>query len=633
MTDHSREAAPTPETSEDPLPLETLDDSDPVDDHSGPSSETGADRGPKSRTFTFSRKREILLVGGILLFALLFRVVFFIEAHDAPPLHLHEWDHCDAARFHLQAAHMAEEDDWLMEGIVTDPPSRFIERGVEPPPYTGVVYAKRPWEPKSAHIYFFATIYRIFGPRPHAVAWVHFLLGLATLLLTYLAVRKLLGRGPAGIALALGVLYPTLIVFEAAPLRATLFTFWTALVLFLVVSNFRGRSLWCWGGVGLALGFMNQIYWLVFIPYMILLGAMKLAVPGERSRGRSSLSTAAGVGLFRRRLPAMLCVLAMLGGFFLLEVPIRIRNGVVGEEPEKAGDSGNAPSAVDEILLNSPEVSGDGLRFGVESRSLVEETRGKDVSKLWVMNGLARLHGGWPQLLWFMTKKLRYFFRWRETPQNANFYKAKQYSVVLRWMPVSMLFLSPLAVMGALLLLIRPPENIRVEVVLIASLCAPALARIALGYFTARHRLPCVPVFLFFAAFAIWFLWRCVREKKPKLVLPLLAALVLIGLVVHPPSSSCSLRVRPADDIVAARFYMKRQASTEAKREYEAALNNSHSRAPALVEAHRQLGLLYAAEGRFTESLDHLRKALRIHPGDEKTHSALRQVRAKMSGR
>jgi hypothetical protein len=77
--------------------------------------------------------------------------------------------------------------------------------------------------------YFLAAIYRVAGHSAAAVAWIQFVLGLATLAPAYLLGERWFGRRAALAGAWIGALYPLRMFFEGEALDVTLFTFFFVL--------------------------------------------------------------------------------------------------------------------------------------------------------------------------------------------------------------------------------------------------------------------------------------------------------------------------------------------------------------------------------------------------------------------
>lgn len=593
----------------------------------------GAQDGPEGTSTAaraaglFTSRREWIAVGCLLLFALAVRVVFLAEVHDQPPMHLHEWKHSDAGVFHDWASQIARNGDWLMRDPFTWPPSRFVERGLPVPPPPPESAPPAPLDPKPLYYLVLAFCFALFGYQPLVVAALQSLLGLFTLLLVHRSARRIAGPGPALAALALGCLYPTFLVYEAAQLRTTLLTFLLALSMLLSLRALRTDTPRRWAVLGLALGAGTLLYDALFV----LLVPVVLACAGVHRLARARASGAAALRLDRKALQALLpfavaaaCLLAPVAAFRALPGARDRFLGAVPTPLEK-----NQVADPDIFLANSPELEGDGLVWGPKARPLLEAARGKRIGTRQALSMLAELHGGWIPFSWFLLKKTRFFLRWRETPQNANLYKAREYSFVLRLLPVTPLLLLPLAALGAALFLWRPPGGRRLEAILALSLVAPFVARIALICFVARLRIPTVPVLLVFAGFAAWTIGRQLKPLRPKALFALLAALAGIGLLFNPPWSFRKHTIRPADDVVAARFFAGRHRLGEARREYEKCLLHPRTDRALKAEAYRGIGAALAEEGKLGDALEALLRADHLAPGDASTSALIAWIRAR----
>jgi len=450
------------------------------------------------------RPRDVFAGLAVFALALVLRVAYVHESEKVLALDVSKLVQTDNHVFDQWARVIADGDLLCVkqphaQHLWTDevaPESRWLEW------YGGQqTYHQAPLYP-----YVLAAIFRLFGRTQEIVGYAQAVLGALTCWLTWLLTRRLvspLAALVAGLCLAfMGAFY----FYDAFLLRDGLMALLTVL-LALAGDNAlkRGRTL-DWLATGGALG-------------LFTLG---------KETGTALLAAAALAALWTwRRQPrrAARAVGLMLAGWLLVCSPALVRNRLVDASTFKLSTRGP------EVFVTGNAKGQDGVGWEPPTGTLRRILMDSNFQLLPTVAATLATHRaepwGYVELLW---NKTRAFFNAYEEPNNVNFELHRAHLPTLRLGFVSMWFLAPAALLGLLLGLPRRRE-LAVPYLLFLALTLSVIALYILG----RFRLQVLPLMALFAALAVDWAWRKLRERRTgPLVAGALAFLVLLGWTRRP---------------------------------------------------------------------------------------------------
>jgi 4-amino-4-deoxy-L-arabinose transferase-like glycosyltransferase len=444
--------------------------------------------------------------------------------------------------------------------------------------------------------YLVAVTYAIAGPDVRHVFLWQLGSGVLSNVLIYLIARRHFGETTAAVAGLLAALCSPLLYFEAVLLRETLIVFAGLALVWLAGEAARRRSLawWLLAGVAMGLALMLKSHFALF-----LLGTLVLLAVDCRRRMKDLV-----------RLEAV-AIAGILIGF----APLVARNVAVGVSPLAAASA----SGVNFLLANAnePHTTVYAADLGSKTQAVLGETGGRLLPTVLATLKTYDHLGGYVKLLW---DKLLATGLWFEPSDNTNFYFYRVHAATLRWLPVTFLIVSPLAIVGLVLgfgglwkkLLGLPGERTWCTAPHLYLLVLTNLAALLVFFVRDRFRAPLTAALIPFAALTLGVVlhWLIVRPKTAAhttRVGAVLGGVVLMGLWTARPLPENIPLLRPADYFVSYEFYYnpREVQAKQAGDNFRAAeiLADSLRFEPAAVQelgpSHRPTSPQEAALGRF----------------------------------
>jgi hypothetical protein len=219
--------------------------------------------------------------------------------------------------------------------------------------------------------------------------------------------------------------------------------------------------------------------------------------------------------------------------------PLAVRNVAVGEPPITLATSGPLTFVSANDASYPPDVG-----FGVQPAVLAHflgDTPGSWSDAL-QMAAASQTLGGYTAQLW---DKWTRAWHWYEMPNNENFYYAQRLAPVLRWLPVTMWSLAPLALVGLVLAIPQLPRRWPLFAAITATLL-PLL----LFYVLGRFRIALVACAIPFAAFTVVDMARRFAVRQYTAALFLGAAVLAVGAWTGQPLGPHEKLLRPSDWIL-----------------------------------------------------------------------------------
>ena len=559
-----------------------------------------------------SRRRERLIVIGLLAVALVWRLVYFVEMEASPyggTLTL------DSQVYH-ELALEAADGQWS-----------HGETFFQAPLY--------PW--------LLGAVYSISGPSQVAAKLLQILLSIASCWLIYRVADRVFGRPAALVALALSAVYGMSIYFTNELLVVTLIVFLDLLGLDLLLSAAAGGRRVVWAAAGVAFG-LSAIARPTIIPF-IAVAAVWIVVVGWRSgKARSAFGAAAlyvaGTALII--LPVTVHNYLTDGDLVLVSANGGV-NFFIGNNPLSDGITAVVPGT-------RPDRRGaqaDQMRIAREALNDPNATPG-EVSDYW-------FDRAWQHIRAQPTGALRHtayksFILWNahEISNNRVIEFVTRHSVLWTWATLGFWVVLPLAVAGMVV-----GGGVRDQKGLLLIFVVTYGATIVPFFINARFRMPLIGVLIIFAAASVSALISGVKGRSlDRRVAVAVVAAVVVAVVMRPlPAlqtadaqayfNEAEAHRAHGDYAAAADWYQR--AIDEHPGFCDAALNLARVRGEIFSDPaaaidvlrpvrdscaedlgiRRQLGLSLCAVGHYEAGIAHLRFVAMRDPGSKRARREL----------
>jgi len=340
------------------------------------------------------------------------------------------------------------------------------------------------------YAYWLGMIFALFGHSYIVPRIIQHLLGTGTVFLVYLLARNIFGRKTAAIASVLAATYAALIYNEDKFLFESILLF-QLLLFFLLYYNIREKpSFINWAILGAVFGLIC-ITRPIFLPCGLLFLTSPIWLYQKSSGLKKALLLAAG----------------FCAGAAVVIAPVTVRNYVVGREFELIASQGginfyigNNPAA-DGFSSTMPGDPGSRWEYRDLKHSVPQESSQllspSKVDKYWLNKGLDFVRGAPLNFILLTLKKLYLFWNQTEIPNNGSLYFYSEFSRILTLLPTGFWLVGPLGAAG--MWLAWRDRRGRTVVLFIISY----MMLVILFFVCDRFRLPAVPFFCIFAAFAL----------------------------------------------------------------------------------------------------------------------------------
>lgn len=359
------------------------------------------------------------------------------------------------------------------------------------------------------YIFCLALVFSLFGMTLTVARILGLLIGLGSLLLTYLTGNKLFGKRTGLIAASIQAVYPVVLYFESELLLDPLFMLLLQLSVYFLVLWYKEQRLSSFICMALSLGLasITRPTALLFLPIVIVFICLTNALWGQRVK----LST------------AFVILVA------LIILPITIRNYFVGEETVLISSQGGINFYIgnhqlsDGLTAAMPEPLGhnwkiDDIEYLAKSEMKAEFNSGA-LSDSWYKKTFDEiierpLH--WSGLF---LKKLYYNFSNREISNNRNLAYFFSQHPILKFSFLSFAIVFALSVF-AIVTGYKSHWGVRLLFFVIVFYSVA----VALFFFSSRFRLPLLPFYIILSAVGTESLIRLSRSSYRRYILPVAAA-------------------------------------------------------------------------------------------------------------
>jgi len=463
--------------------------------------------------------------------------------------------------------------------------------------FTGGVFFRAPLYP-----YFLALVYRIFGHDYLIARLIQFLMGSFSCVLVYFLAKRIFNRRTAAIAGVAASLYGVLIYYDGELLIPVLLVFLDLVLILSLLWADQKPSYARWGVCGAVLGLSALAR-----PNILLVGAALVVWMIIRSKNRGK---AAGS-------KSLVCFVL---GAILVVSPVTIRNYVRGHDLVLIASQGgmnfyignNAGSDGASAILPGARATWWGSYD--DAREMAEKASGKSlkpsqVSRYWYIQGLKFATGEPFAFLKLMVKKFALFCNGNELSNNRDFYFFARSTLLLKlliwrrivYFPFGLMV--PLAILGIIL-----AHRERKKVVVLEIFLLFYMLSIILFFVTARYRVPLIPIFILFSAYAADRLIFQIKQRKflelAKYAGVFLLVCIPVNLRIPGYSDSNPGQAHYALGVT----YAERGDMIRAEEEYQAALSFD----PAISEAYVNLASIYGDRGDHQRSLEYYQTALQM---------------------
>lgn len=466
------------------------------------------------------------------------------------------------------------------------------------------VYFRGPLYP-----YLLALFWKITGASYFWTRFIHLVFGAASVSLTYLLGREYFSERTARLGSIFYAAYGTMILYEGMFLIEGTFIFLNLLGLLILARNrdnpARMPFLLC--GLVFGLSAIARPNILLVVP---LLGLWLLVHFSSR------------IGLKK----VVLLVVVFFAGVAAPILPVTVRNCIVADDfvpiSSQGGVNlylGNNPSA-EGLTMIMPEIVLDArvpwTKFIPTTTQFAEKEEGRplkpsEVSAFWSNRAKQFMYEHPGAFLALTYKKLVYFFSGFENSDQMDIYDFRQYSSLLsilifdKGLKFPYGLFAPLALLGIGLSYRRwrPLTPILLFIV-------GYIPTVILFLVTARHRLAVVPLFLLFAAYAVFWLYDAIRQKGlTKVWLPLLILLLLL-VTANINFFDLGFRNVPQIHFGLGLSYTRQGDFPAAIEEFNLALKE----APSSPAIYMGLGTAYIKMGRSQDAIAPLNRAVTLDP-------------------
>jgi len=529
-----------------------------------PQNHTNA-HGPQRSDVSIQARARRLLAGrgpaiGVLVLAVLVRLVFVIQLSGSPCLALHHAAQTDMQYFDSWA-HMIAGGDLLSRNLqsechgwaraLADDYLRKYPADSPVPTPSGAMQIDRAamlwrqWVGRARftqepfYAYIGGGLYAL-GANSYWIYALQFLAGVVSTFLVFALTRRFFDERSAVLAALMASLAGPTIYLEAVLVRTAFLGVAGLALAALVDRAFRrgSRTTWFWSGVALGVAVLLQGHFALFLAgVFVLVFLRRRSVEAGPYRAAAALAAGALVGL----------------------LPLVVRNVIVGVPPLILASTGS----INFIVANASDANPDATMFRLgHAARILHETGGRFLP---TVSATLATYATPVELFASLWRKFLAVGHWYEVPDNTNFYYFKLHAGVLRLLFVNFSVAGALGAVGLVLagrrrFLDRSPLYLLVAV---------HLAAMLLFVMRDRFRAPLTLALLPFAGFALSEIARAVRARAAFRALALAAPAIALTVFIARPLPPGRETIRSFDYVAAyAAFYDPKLSELDARGEW-----------------------------------------------------------------
>ncbi|MBU1045220.1 MAG: tetratricopeptide repeat protein [Candidatus Omnitrophica bacterium] len=545
-----------------------------------------------------SRYIDLIICLGIFFFAFFLRLIYLYEYRNNPFFDSPVIDALTNYLFAMRAA----EGDWLVKGVV-------VGRG-------------------PVYVYFLAGLFKIFGAGFTTVRVWQMALGAVNCILVYFLGKKIFSRSVGVISAFICSMYGVLIYFDAEFLYVGLAIFINILLILSLLNSIDRPKVWKWIGCGILLGASLQTNATIILFFPLLFIWLFLSADKKKQDEQINNKKIR----FRKAMGPFLLIAT---GVSLVMLPFTLRNYFMG------GDLVMIGSAVGINLHIGNNLNADGKSVNVPTRDFsysnqwddntliaakkgAEREMGREIlpseaSNYWIRKSLGFMLTNPVTALSLFIRKFYYFFNAYEIAENQSIYFYRLWSPLLkilvfhnRVLAFPFGIICPLALWG---IAVSAKKNKAVMLLLIY--LAAFLMLMMIFFVCSRYRTIAVPVFVIFAAVALDWYAKQIRERKFKVLFLSLIPLFFLYLF----SNSIVFDIRQEDQ---SRWFLNLGTAYRNKGENEKAIKSFKAAEkvnPRNPDAVYNLGVIYLEKEEYQDAIEEFRKSIKIDEYDSAAYS------------
>ncbi len=450
--------------------------------------------------------------------------------------------------------------------------------------------------------YFLALIIKIFGDSLYIIRIIQAIIGSISCVLIYYIAKKVFNPFVGAVSALMALLYGPFIFYDGNLLIAPLLLFLN-LMLVLALLRLRGDSCfknWLITGILLGLAALARASVLLFIPFLAVWIWVTFRENGWKQVALNFLTICLGVGL--------------------IVLPVTIRNYLVGEDLVLIASTGGINFYIGNNSVSQGmyvSVKDTGLSVGnaidtnigmeAEAQKFAEKMSGKllspsQVSRFWYQMGFEFVKKNPFAYLKLVLLKMFLFLTAHEIPNILVYSFCRGFSSLLSLPLLDLRLINPLALCGIILGIKKWKTNLLLYLIILSSMLSAVIF-----FVSTRYRLPIIPFFIIFAAYALYWGAEKIKEKSYKPLLYSLIPLTIFALV----SNVKRVRVNPSTIYYKMGvIYTKQGKYDEAVKSFKKVLHFY----PQSPEVYYELGFVYARRQLHAKATACFEKAVQLDP-------------------
>jgi tetratricopeptide (TPR) repeat protein len=452
--------------------------------------------------------------------------------------------------------------------------------------------------------YFLGIIYKLFGHYYFIPRLIQHLIGSLSVILIYFLARKLFNRKAAILSAILSSIYGVLIYFEDELLLDFLLVFFGVLLLLLLYRAEEKSKNSQFFVAGLVASFfaITRPNILIFIPLVFFWILFLLRLDFKKKINFSFF---------------------FLLGFFSLILPVTVRNYLVGKDFVLISSQGG----INFYIGNNPQADGTSAflpPYGDDweyqdavhevQKSIDKLPKPSEVSDYYLKKGEAFILHSPQKFLSLFLKKTYLFWNSFEISNNQDIYFFRQYSFLIRILPVGFWIIGPLSVLGIVLCL----KNWRKYFLILTFVLSYSFS-VLLFFVNSRFRLPVLPFLIIFSSFALIQLFEYIKKGSLKKFFLALALLLLLFFLSNSNLYHLDKANFAQSYFSLGNLFLKKGNLQEAREEYLLSLKEN----PSLQRAHLNLGNIYFHQKDYPQAEKEFLEELKSNPRQEKAYNNL----------
>ena len=518
-------------------------------------------------------KKELYFLFGIFFFSFVLRLIYLSQMSSNPYFTSPAMD----ALYHDLWAQAIAQGNWIGDQV----------------------FFRAPFYP-----YFLGTVYKLFGHNYFIPRLIQHLIGSFSVILIYFLARRLFNRRIATLSAILTSIYGVMVYYEDELLLDFLLVFFGVLLILLLhrAEDNPGKSKFFLAGLVTSLFAITRPNILIFIPFVLFWILLLLKVNLKRK---------------------IVFSLFFLVGLFVLILPITARNYLVGKDFVLISSQGG----INFYIGNNPQADGTSAilppygddweyqdaAYEVQG-SIGKIPRPSEVSDYYLKKGVDFILHSPQKFLSLFLKKTYLFWNSFEISNNQDIYFFRQYSSLIRILPVGFWIIGPLSLLGMFLSLKSWKKYF-----LVLTFVLSYLFSVLLFFVNSRFRLPVLPFLIVLSSFALIQLFGYLKGSSFKKFFLSMALFLLFFFLSNSNFYHLDKANFAQSYFSLGNLFLKKGNLQDARAEYLLALKEN----PSLQRAHLNLGNIYFHQKDYSRAEKEFQEELKANPRQEKAYNNL----------